>query len=83
MEKEIRGVDVTEMAKLTGLDEQLIKRYIENELKEDIAEEKLVLADGKYHPFVLELLLIQRELDLGAEQLLRRIDSHPRKMKAG
>jgi len=70
---EIKGLTVDEISEKMGLDKNLVKRYIEQELKEDIEKERLVLNDGTYDPYILDLILIQLEVDRAGLNLTRSL----------
>ena len=60
---EIKGLTLDEISEQMGLDKNLVKKYIENELKEEIKNERVLMPDGKYDPYILDLILIQLEVD--------------------
>ncbi len=73
--QQIRGLTVEEISAETGLDEGFVKKYLEGPLKEDVEKEKLVLPDGKYDPFTIDMILIQLEVDKGIDNLLKSLEA--------
>ncbi len=75
MENQIRGLTLEEISAEIGLDEGFVRKYLEGPLKEDVEKERLILPDGKYDPFTIDMILIQLEVDKGIENLLKSLEA--------
>lgn len=74
MAEQIQGLTIHEISEKIGLEEGLVKQYIEGPLKEDIEVEKVNLGNGKYDPFILDLILIQMEVDSAGQKLEKNLE---------
>jgi len=79
--QEIKGMTIDEISEKIGLEKNLVKQYIDGPLKEDIEQERLDLGNGKYDPYILDLLIIQLEVDRAGANLMRTLEA-VRKRKA-
>ena len=79
MEKEIKPVTIQEISEIIGMDSQEVKKYIEGPLKEDVEKEKLVMGEGKYDPFIIDLIMIELEVDSAGERLQKTLETIRRK----
>lgn len=75
MQNQIRGVTLDEIAEFVHLEKELVRKYLEGPLKEDVEKERLILPDGKYDPFTIDLVLIQLDVDAGIQNLIRSLDA--------
>ncbi len=67
--EEIKGLTLQEISEQMGLEEGLVRQYIEGPLKEDIEIEKVNFSDGTYDPYIMDLILIQMEVDAAGQKL--------------
>lgn len=83
MENQIKGLTIEEISHEIGLEETLVRRYIEGPLKEDIEQEKLDLGGGKYDPYIIDLIVIQLEVDSAGQRLEKHLEVVRESKKAG
>ncbi len=79
MPEELQGVTVEEISDAVGLDVPAVKKYITATLKEDVEKEKLDLGNGKYDPYIIDLILIELEIDFAGKQLEKNLEVIRRK----
>lgn len=75
------GITIDEISQKLNLDKHSVKGYLEI-LKGEIKEEKLDLGNGKFDPYVLDLILIEREVDRGIDGLKAGLESVRRQKAA-
>ena len=81
MQEQFKGVTVEEISDAVSLDVPTVKKYIQTTLKEEVEKEKLDLGNGKYDPFIIDLILIELEVDFAGKQLEKNLDVIRRKKK--
>jgi len=69
------GLTIGEISQEIGLEETLVRKYIEGSLKQDIEQEKLDLGNGKYDPYIIDLLIIQLEVDTAGQRLEKQLQT--------
>ncbi len=74
MQPEFEPVTIQEIADETGLDIEKVKNYINVTLKDEIQKEKLDLGNGKYDPYLIDLILIELEVDFAGKQLEKNLE---------
>jgi len=75
MENQKMGLTIGEISQEIGLEETLVRKYIEGSLKQDIEQEKLDLGNGKYDPYIIDLLIIQLEVDTAGQRLEKQLQT--------
>ena len=74
MADEFQGVTIEEISDAVGLDIPKVKKYIEVTLKGEVEKENLDLGNGKYDPYIIDLILIELEVDFAGKQLERNLE---------
>ncbi|HLD41634.1 MAG TPA: hypothetical protein VJB06_01235 [archaeon] len=80
-QEEFQGVTIEEISDAVGLDVPAVKKYITETLKDEVEKEKLDLRNGKYDPFIIDLILIELEVDFAGKQLEKNLEFIRRKKK--
>ncbi len=75
MENQTKGLTIEEISQEIGLEETLVRKYIEGPLREEIEQEKLDLGGGKYDPYIVDLLIIQLETDTAGQRLEKQLQT--------